>query len=691
MFFKSRKFLLWFGSLAAVLAICLIVTSLSDRPEIEFGGPEEFTDSIDEFEGKIGKIDGVGVVSMRKSRFEHRNKDGEVDRVLGFEELLHEEGDLWEIKKPYMNVFRHNFKCYLTADIGNVLLEQGVPSLKDATFAGNVVIHILPEAGSSVQESRVYLDDIAFISERSHFSTAGPVKVVAENAEMLGRGVELIYNAEIDRLELLKIVHLENLHLRQSSKAGLFATKASGEKELSSEKEGQSVEPAASQQAESYKCIFHKNVVIDTAEQLVFADEVSINDILFTKAQEDKSSETDDSDANSTETVNASMSESKEMSESPEDFNDVIVTCDGGIIAFGMDDLRKYENLIELELETIANDSRSAKKLKDDRERTTLVARRIDYSALSGHSIADGPVEITFYTEDVMGDQTSEAAVPVKITAQRKAKFLPVLNQVIFEGDCLCVMVREDVNNQQRYTLSAPKLTVDLSKADASAADIEHLTADGGTVRLATIKTAGEKLLGGVELKCSRFDYDAGEQMFSAFGPGVIKVDNSNISDVDSKAGRFSLKKRCWAKVEDFDTLKFYSQSNRIVANAERGKVFAGYVPIIDGQYGQAVKVTASSIEAVLRKVADGQTELSTLKASGGVVYEDEDKVFTGSEFFYDAEKSMITVIGGEGKACYFNGNAVKRIEYDLKKDKVNAEIIGPGVLQINPVRNPTK
>ena len=682
MVFKSRKFFVWLISLMAVLGIYLLVTRLSETPRIEIDVPEEFTDTIDEFEGKIGKIGGVGVVSVRNPRFEHRNKDGEVDRVLGFEELLHEEGDLWDIKKPYMNIYRHNFKCYLTADMGNVLFEQdtGQPSPKDATLSGNVIVHILPEAGSDIQRSTVYLDDIVFVSERSLFSTAGPVKLVSENADLLGRGLELIYNAETDRLEFLRIIHLERLHLKQSSRTGLFGPAPSEQKQLSSDE----TEPAASQRTENYRCIFRKNVVIDTAEQLVFADEVSISDIFFTEASEEKSTETTDSgDANGIETTDAAVSMSGEPNEPSEDFNDIIITCDSGIVAFGMDYFEKYENLVTLVLETVASDSQSAEKLKDTGERPTLVAPKIDYSALSGDTVASGPLEITFYADDVMSGETKGPAVPVKITAERKAEFLPASNQVIFEGDCLCAMDREDANSQQRYTLSAPKLTVDLSKDDTSAADIEHLTADGGTVRLATVKTAGEKLLGGIELKCSRFDYEAGEQVFSAFGPGVIKVDNSNISDVSSEAGRFSLKKPCWAMVEDFDMLKFYSQSNRIVANSERGKVFVGYVPIVDGQYGQAVKVTASSIEAVLYESTNGQTEVSTLRATGGVVYEDEDKEFTGSEFFYDAKKSMITIWSDEGQPCRFNGNAVKRIEYDLKNDKVHAEVVGPGVLQI--------
>jgi len=685
MFFKSRKFILWLVSVMSVLGAYLVVTSLSERPEIGINSGEEFSDGKDKFESKIGRIGDVGVVGMQNPIFVHRNKDGEVDRVLGFEELLHEEGDLWDIKKPYMNLFRRSFKCYLTADMGNVLLEPDTrqPSPKEATLMDNVVVHILPEPGSDMKESRIYLDDIFFAAEKSLFSTEGPVRFVTERAEMLGRGMELIYNPEADEIEFLRIIHLERLSLKQSSKTSLFGETPSEQKEVSSNKKSPPTEAAVSQQAENYRCIFRKNVVIDTAEQIIFADEIIINDILFAKASDDAETKVSGVDASGVEMANTAVPMSGEPNEFSEDYKNIIVTCEGGIIVFGMDYFERYGNLPEFASAIAVNDNRGTKKLYGETMRPSLIAQRIDCSALSGNTVASGASEISFYTNDILDGESKEAAIPVTITADKKVEFLPVSNQVVFEGNCLCATVREDANSQQRYTLSAPKLTVDLSKADTSKTDIEHFTADSGTVRLATIKKAGKKFLGGVELKCSRFDYEAGEQVFTALGPGVIKVDNSNLSDANSEAGRFSLKKPCWAMIENFDTLKFYLESNRVVVDAEKQKISVGYVPVVGGQLGQAVKVTASSIEAVLYESADGKTELSTLRATGGVVYEDEDKEFTGSEFFFDAEKLMITVVGSESEPCYFNGNAVKSIVYNLKNDKVNAESIGPGVLQI--------
>ena len=300
-----------------------------------------------------------------------------------------------------------------------------------------------------------------------------------------------------------------------------------------------------------------------------------------------------------------------------------------------------------------------------------------------------------------MGAEVNQA-VPVKVTARKEAKFLAALNQVVFEGDSLCTMVQQDTDSQRKYTLSAPKLTVHLSsdkpeQSSESAIDVKHLTAGGGVANLAVVKTAGENLLGGIELKCSRFDYDPGRRLFLSTGPGVIKVDNSKISEPKKKKkkklGRFSLQRPCWAIVEDFDTLKYSLESNRVIADAQSQRIHIGYVPIIKGQYGQVVKATAGHIEALLYETADGRIELSTLSAAGGVTYEEEAKKtkwgkgkavqFVGSEFFLDAKKSMLTAWGDEFQPCLLNGAAVDGIEYNSRTGRVKTKIIAPGQLQM--------
>jgi len=302
--FKSRKFYVWLISLGAVLLVYLLYSQLSETPEIKIDrGAETVADSnLGDFGSEIGMVGDVGVGTVKVAKFTTLNKNKSVDREVGFEKLLYETDDEWDVEKPYMNIFRRNLKCHLTANRGKVQIEDAVgrPSPKDVTLTGNVVIHILPESGSDIEESFIYLDDLVFISEESQISTDGPVKFVSQNAQMLGRGMELVYNEELDRLEFLRIIHLESLRLKTSSEAGLFSSGETAEAGIDSSGEASSqaqTEPPAESVAaevpqeakkiqaegkqateqtggEYYRTVFSENVIIDSPEQLIFADEV---------------------------------------------------------------------------------------------------------------------------------------------------------------------------------------------------------------------------------------------------------------------------------------------------------------------------------------------------------------------------------------------------------------------------------
>ena len=742
MSFKSRKFYVWLISLGTVLVVYLLYSQLSETPQIKIDtGAETTADSKSGgFDSEIGMVGDVGVGTVKVAKFITFNKNKSIDREFGFEKLLHETGDEWEVEKPYMNVFRRDFKCYLTANRGKIRMEDtvGRPRPKDARLTGNVVIHILPEAGSDIKESFIYFDDVNFISEESQFSTTGPVKYVSQNAQMLGKGMKLVYNDELDRLEFLKIIHLKSLRLKTSPEAGLFSSEETGKTDVDTPAEASSwtqteqqaelvaadvpqetkttltaKQPAVEQrEGEYYRAVFRNNVVIDSPEQLIFADEVSINNIFRANASSKKSTKaetgvtdnaktpaeiskisaasvqsTDTISTDSTRASNVPVTSWSEPKELDEQFGDIVVTCDSGIVVTPMNSTRK--------LDAVEFDRKIPENFNDTTGRSTLVAQKIDYSATTENAVASGPSELTFYVADIMGAESNETKVPVKVTAQEKARFLPALNQVIFEGDSLCTMFRENPNSQQKYTLSAPKLTLNLSKdEDKRFSDIEHLTAGGGVVQLDTSKWTGEKLLGFTKLKCRKFDYDAGRQMFLATGPdGIIAVDNSKTPKPKAKVGKFSLRRPCYIVVRNFETMKYFLEANRIIADTGREQMLIDYFPIVQGQYGQQTTATAGHIEALLHETADGRNELSTLNAAGGVTYEEEAKKkkwgqgkaiqFVGSDFFYDADKSIITAWGDELQPCFLNGALVDGIEYNLKTDRIKTKITGPGMLQM--------
>ena len=97
-----RKFYIGFISLAAVLVIYLLFSRLSKTPPIDTGTGAEFADAVADsnlggFDSKVGMLGEVGVETIQKAKYINYNKNQEVEREWGFERLLHEERDIWEI------------------------------------------------------------------------------------------------------------------------------------------------------------------------------------------------------------------------------------------------------------------------------------------------------------------------------------------------------------------------------------------------------------------------------------------------------------------------------------------------------------------------------------------------------------------------------------------------------------------
>ena len=716
--FRSRKLSIWLISFGAVLMVFLFYSLLSRTPRIEVETGSEAAGTDGDFDAEVGVVGKVGVGPVEIARFIDLNKDKQIAREFGFEKLLHKSGDEWAIEKPFINIFRSSFKCYITADKGDVQVETaaGKTSPKDAKLSGNVVIHIVPEKGSSMVEGFIYLDDVIYISEKSQFSTDGPVKFTSQDANMLATGMELVYNDELGQLEFLRIINLESLRIRSSSQGMLFSSRqprgagpsdTDNEAQTGGAPEADKTEPSATpsngvtEQAEGrkYRCLFSKNVFVDHPEQVVLTDELFINNIFEPKGPGPSSAEADPCSAAGVQTSpdnnKQDVTPAPSISERQDKASaDIVVTCDNGIFVTPMDSTKVYGSFAEPPAdgatikpgETLINSD-------DVNNRPTFIAQRIDYDygVSVGDIVASGLSELTFYANDVAGAPT---AVPVTVTAQEKATFLPVKNQAVFEGDCVCRMLRSDSGVEQEYTLLAPRLTVNLyrDKERGSAGSInaiEHLTADGGVVQLANAKRKArkgvKKLLGFVKLKCRRFDYDPAEELFLATGPdGLIAADHSKLFPQKvrrRKTEKFSLRKPCYTVLRGFDMLKYYLKSDHLIADSESGQMLIDYFPVFKGKSGEQIEAGASHIEAVFYETRERKLELSTLSAAGGITYREQDRQFAGSKLFYNAKKSLMTILGDEIQPCLYNGAQVDQIEYNLKTGGIKTRIAGPGRL----------
>jgi hypothetical protein len=681
----TRKFVVWLVSLAGVAAAFLLYTRIGSTPKIEIQKAAKPAADIADSNEKVGRVGGVGVGTVKKAKYVHLDKYKQIDREFGFERLLHELENEWEIEKPYMNIYRGNLACYITADKGTVLVEDvmGKPNPKDATLTSNVMVRIVPRGREAANESVMYLDDVIFISEKSQFSSAGPVKFVSKNALLTGTGFELVYNEEANRLELLRINELDNLYVQTAANTALFASNKTEAGTASQAPKGQAQSETEQSDADKYRCIFSENVVIKTPEQLVFADEVSISDILWKKGSSSTSDAAEAKSSTGSETPAETNSTAAPASGGePQQLIDITITCDNGVAVVPMDSSYHLPKPGDANYAVI-------KKFQDAKGRTKLVAHKIEHNLGTEITTATGPSEVSFLINDFVTGESNSPALPVKIAAETNASFSPAENQVVFEGNSICTVTRREPNGSEEYSLSAPKLTIDLTSqsrrrpASFSTA-LDHLTAEGDVVTLATVKMTDDEIHSFTKLKCRRFDYDANEQLFCASGPGgVIAVDNSKIPEPATNVPRFSLQRPCYTVVRDFDSLKFFLNENRVVADAAEGRMLVDYFPVVNGKQGDQVSLSVASLEAFLQETAAGRTKLASLIATGGISYEEKDIQFEGSRLFYDSETSMIIARGDEYRPTILNGALVDGIQYNLKTGKVKAKVTAPGAIRL--------
>ncbi|MHC5075236.1 MAG: hypothetical protein ACYTFM_02245 [Planctomycetota bacterium] len=707
---NSRRIFVWLISFLVVIVVYKLYAIFNQTPIIDLERTTTFLEQAEVVDSnsseQIGKIGGVEIERIDKARFFDKNPEtGEIEREFGYEMVANVQGSEWEIIRPYMNVYRPDLNLRITAEKGNVFIEDaaGRPSLSDATLRGNVIIHINPKENSNIAEGFLYLNDIIFISDQSKATSSGPVRFVSGNARFNGRGMELVYNDELNRLEFLRIVQLESLRIR-SEETSLLSSQEKKKQQKSSpdnssyskpsqdisapKSDSSTVKTGVDGEEQFYRCIFNKNVEVQTPGQIISADKISINNIINLS---DNSAQTASKEENKSSTehkvtnvIDSDTDQNHGISSN--DVIEVIVTCDGGIVVIPSE----YGSIEQLNTqpESFFGDfvQNKSEELNKSGQVTTYVASTLDYFVESGDTIALGPSELTFYIEDLF---EAAIAIPAKITAKKKVIFMRSENKVVFEGDCICSMTRVNEGIEEQYTLKAPRITINLFRQDMSSSDIptnlDSIFADGGIVRLSTINKYQGELLGGVELKCERFDYFAQEQYLVASGPGVINVDNSKAKESAKNINRLSLQRRCYARVENFDTLTYFLESNWFVAKAGVHQMFLGYVPVLDdGKSGQPTRAYTGIVEAYLQKTVDERLDIKKLKAQQGVIFETEDIQFEGNEMLYNPEDSLVFVRGSESTPCKLNGADVDGIEYDLKTEKVKAKIVAPGMFQLS-------
>ncbi len=537
-----RKILVVLASLAIALSLFLLYNRISGTAEIEVDRNEQAVTVIGDangFEATAGSIgDDLKIGVVEDTVFlKYNQQAGTVARKIGFRKLLNEVKDIWEVEKPFMSIFQRNFECHVTADKGSVQLETalGNPTPKDATFTGNVEIHVIPKGTEKFTESWIYLDNIVFLSEKSQFSTIGPVRFESETAHMDGRGLEFVYDEQSERLEYLRLVHLDQLILKSTADAlvsdgpqpaevtrqndaaertsaaepvdesarntQVAARVGAGTESTSSDTAAVTEEAVRPRDGQFYSCVLSKNVLIRAPEQVVFADDrVNINDIFWSHSSSNQAqeAEADVSDANAapvvsgstrsqplpteaakTKDVPAQAVEPKAESTQPE-LVDIVVTCDNGVLLVPENSSRTIEDFPAARIPGRSGENKLTQALSDNAGKTAFATGTVDYSVTTRNTTATGPSELTFFAKDTPGSQGDSPAVPVHVTADRDVSYIHAANKVIFDVNCVCRMPQRDLSVPQEATLRSPRITVDLLRdsPDASPASAD-ITATG--------------------------------------------------------------------------------------------------------------------------------------------------------------------------------------------------------------------
>jgi len=672
-----------------------------------------------------GKIGGVTVGPVRQTEFLHRNELNQIDRKFGFETLLHEQGSQWEITKPYMWMYLGRFVCRVTADRGKVQLVEafGRPMPTDATFKGNVVIHVLPTDPNDPWECFIHLDDVGFLAEKSMFSSAGPVRFLSRAMRLTGAGMELIYDATRGRLELFRVFDLDSLRIRSSEVQAMAPKKESPSHE---DKKGSAVAESANTAgaaavttrtaaasslppADMYQCVFRRNVRLHSPDGMAIArDVLSINGIQWARRDDVPSkSKPAAVDPNGEQAaplpapnaLNTAASSYPALSSIPDELYDIVVTCDGGadITLLGAPGLA---NASIIRMPDSAPAGPPADEF-DSSDRQQVVARRIDFDFLTTDTAMAGPVAMKFLLDpNSAGRGPAEKPMPITVAAQGAVRYLAAAKRIILEGGATATLFRYDPNFVDEHRLAAPRLTLDLSvdsnSPDDVKLDLRKLVADAGAGAPAAIdpcamppvsvrvwRRAADKVLGWGALDARELQFNANPSELTAVGPGLIWLHNA--ATIQGKNDPNAVVEPCYARLSNWDTLKYWSTTNRIVAEDDLQQLVLDYFPLVDGKYGPQTQVVAGHVEATLQEIAKNKLDLLSFVASQGIEYDSEaDRLnFIGSEMVYDWATSLITIRGDDLRPCYLNGALVDAIVVNPKTRKVETKIAGPSILQI--------
>jgi len=702
---RGRKFKIWFISTGLVLAVFLFYKMFGDTGDIKSSKTDYIIENdANKFlaDSNSGQIGQARLEYGERARFETIDiKTGKLKRVVGFEKVLHKTGNEWILDKPYMNVYQENIRCNITADTGTVELENlegSSPAPKQAVMKGNVVVHILGQNNRT--DSFIYLNEVAFDSDRSMLWSNDDVNFVSEDADLMGRGLEIVYNNATNRMEFLKIKTVDYLNIKtlpeekktaktEIKKTAKTETKSPVAKTVttveSASKSTDTPQAAADDKKDDYRCLFRDNVRIEYKEEVVLADEVAVSHLLWSQKKDEQPSQSQSPASPNSTDVKPAVAPQPVI---PTSKKTVIATvrCSGPMIVRPVD-ATDYENWKPAEFKGFYNLDK--KVLVSLGQKNLLIGQKVDYDVATETASVNGLVDLVFYPQ--IETDKGKQKVPFVISAKKSAQFVVPKKQAVFSGNVKGRFVKQTPQYDEENAFYGSKLIADFAEKEASqdimaSSDISHITVLGPGVRLETVRTLGETKLSHVRLKSERIDYDRATEDIIATGKGKIEYGNT-AKNYRSSSDQNKLDKPCYTLVEGFTKLVWNTNAMHIRATSEKtAGIHIGYLPILETGYGQKVTIDTKQIDIDYFEPIPGKSQLKKLKATGGIVYHEQGgNEFAGKELNYNPTEDYMTVSGTKEMPCMLNGVFTEGIEYNLKTGTANAVLRG-GV-GIMPVR----
>lgn len=641
-----------------------------------------------------------------------RDETGAITKEWGFARLEYRTASVSGVVEPYLRLYQPDMTIEVNARFGLVALESVVNRMnfKDVTFKDEVCVHLSPTDQSTVEECWIRMDEMVFIRERAEFTSHGEIRVHSQSLDMQGKDLKFVYNELKTKVQFFRLEHLEQMLVRipknRVQKSGFFfgdqvpVPQPDSSAVLltpSDKKEDLTKVLVAATAGQLYHCQLHRNVMFQTPEQAIYSSEgVILTHILWPKGalgrRMPQSDPNDPHDAQDADQVTSSTQTVASDVNTP--MTELSITCDGGvtIIPMGMD---WPQETLEAEVDQEQDRTEALAQLSEGQ--SWFAARQITHHVWQLDTLAQGPVEFTFYDVNLM-DPEATVLLPLRVTAQDRAVYEPNTNDIVFTGGCECVLVRTDPNKIERYFLSAQRLKACMAddkdeRAIAASADVERILADGNDVVL-RILTADpnrvhdpeaigpEDVMVGGEMECLRCDYhpEPGREVFTAMGPGAIRLNNS--------LGKYSTdpnedKEPYYAFIRDFEVLQFFQADYRIVADAQERSMELIYIPTLNGESRSEITAQADHVEITLVNNDFGELEIKSLLATGNVFCRKEEHELSAYALSYDRDEGVVKMWGDLQQVCYVDGVPVPGIELNLLNGDLNFEIIGPSSLPL--------